>query len=108
MLAEAHFFGLWELVDVLEPLALEEAVQLEADPPIRRNELVSPRLAWGLMSMLIILQARLLLSTSGRHGDLRCQGLNFTGSDLSRVCYDVGLSRRVRHDGVEKPVGVSD
>eukprot|EP00045_Choanoeca_perplexa_P015772 m.203627 g.203627 ORF g.203627 m.203627 type:complete len:738 (+) comp17075_c0_seq9:326-2539(+) len=68
VLAEAHYFGLWELVDVLEPLALEEAVQLEADPPIRRAEL-----------------ARLLLSTSGRHGDLRCQGLNFTGSDLSRM-----------------------
>eukprot|EP00730_Choanoeca_flexa_P004172 TRINITY_DN11619_c0_g2_i7.p1 TRINITY_DN11619_c0_g2~~TRINITY_DN11619_c0_g2_i7.p1 ORF type:complete len:730 (+),score=135.69 TRINITY_DN11619_c0_g2_i7:127-2316(+) len=68
VLAEAHYFGLWDLVDVLEPMAAEEAVQLEADPPIRRKEL-----------------ARLLLSTSGRHGDLRCQGLNFTGSDLSKM-----------------------
>jgi hypothetical protein len=40
VLAEAHFFGLWELVDVLEPLALEESLQLETDPPIRRAELV--------------------------------------------------------------------
>ena len=41
VLAEAHFFGLWDLFDTLEPLAQEESLQADVDPPIRRKELVS-------------------------------------------------------------------
>ena len=40
VLAEAHFFGIWEAIDLLEAKAKEEALQENENPPLRRKELV--------------------------------------------------------------------
>lgn len=112
-MAEAHFFGLWGAVEELEPIAREQALQdtvtspktwgrthtriarataiilylnlfslpyyyIQDNPPIRRKDLV-----------------RVLMATSSKM-ELRFQGLNFEGSDLSRVRIGnfFGITRR--------------
>eukprot|EP00055_Hartaetosiga_balthica_P015333 m.89813 g.89813 ORF g.89813 m.89813 type:complete len:826 (+) comp8839_c5_seq1:219-2696(+) len=69
VLAEAHFFGLWGAIDILQPLAEKEKLRLDSTPPLSRETFTTILLACA--------------STS----TLRCQGLNFEGADLS--CLDL-------------------
>eukprot|EP00049_Salpingoeca_infusionum_P008134 m.131797 g.131797 ORF g.131797 m.131797 type:complete len:859 (+) comp13925_c0_seq2:141-2717(+) len=67
VLCEADYFGLADAASLLQPLAEREALRYHPDPPITRAEFT-----------------RAILSTSAATM-LRCQGLNFTNADLSKL-----------------------
>uniref|UniRef100_A0A2K6E3M1 KHA domain-containing protein n=1 Tax=Macaca nemestrina TaxID=9545 RepID=A0A2K6E3M1_MACNE len=66
VLEEARFFGIDSLIEHLE-VAIKNSQPLEDHSPISRKEFV-----------------RFLLATPTK-SELRCQGLNFSGADLSRL-----------------------
>uniref|UniRef100_A0A2K6P103 BTB/POZ domain-containing protein KCTD9 n=1 Tax=Rhinopithecus roxellana TaxID=61622 RepID=A0A2K6P103_RHIRO len=66
VLEEARFFGIYSLIEHLE-VAIKNSQPLENHSPISQKEFV-----------------RFLLATPTK-SELRCQGLNFSGADLSRL-----------------------
>uniref|UniRef100_A0A2K6P112 BTB domain-containing protein n=1 Tax=Rhinopithecus roxellana TaxID=61622 RepID=A0A2K6P112_RHIRO len=83
VLEEARFFGIYSLIEHLE-VAIKNSQPLENHSPISQKEFV-----------------RFLLATPTK-SELRCQGLNFSGADLSRLVLDCANLQGIKIGYIKK------